>query len=304
LLLVAGGAGSPGPASAAVAGPVVAAAGDIACSPSDPSFNRGNGVPGACHMKATSDLVLGIRPATVLMLGDPQYNSGRLADFNASYALSWGRFKASTHPAIGNHEYGTSGAAGYFNYFGAAATPRQPSCRANCQAYYSFDVGSWHVAVLNTECTRVPGGCAAGSPQDVWLERDLAAHPNRCTLVMGHRPRWASNSAASTAFAPLVQDMYNAHVDIFLAGHSHTYERFAPQRPSGQRDDVSGIRQFVVGTGGAFFTGFSAILPNSQVHKSRIFGVLKLTLGAGGYDWAFVADPSTPFRDTGHGDCH
>ena len=121
---------------------------------------------------------------------------------------------------------------------------------------------------------------------------------------MGHRPRWASNSAASAAIGPLVDDMYNAGVDLFLAGHSHTYERFAPQAPTGQRDDVAGVRQFVVGTGGSFFTGFSTILPNSEVHKSRIFGVLKLTLHPGSYDWAFVADPSTPYSDSGSGSCH
>lgn len=233
LLVVGVTAKSPEPVPVASTAPVVAAAGDIACSPTDPNFNGGNGRPGKCHMKATSDLVLAMRPARVLMLGDAQYNSGRLADFNASYALSWGRFKASTHPAVGNHEYGTSGAAGYFSYFGDAATPREPGCRANCQGYYSFNIGNWHVAVLNTECTRVPGGCGAGSPQDRWLERDLAANPRFCTLVVGHKPRWASNSAASTAIAPLVEDMDNAGVDVFLAGHSHTYERFAPQRPVG-----------------------------------------------------------------------
>jgi hypothetical protein len=303
LLVIGVTAGLKGPAHAA-SGSVVAAAGDIACSPSDPNFNGGNGRPGKCHMKATSDLVLAMNPATVLMLGDGQYNSGSLADFKASYALSWGRLKSKTRPAVGNHEYGTSGASGYFSYFGDAATPRQPGCRSNCQGYYSFNVGSWHVAVLNTECSRVPGGCGSGSAQDRWLESDLTAHPNTCTLVMGHEPRWASNSAASSAIGPLVQDMYDAGVDLFLAGHSHTYERFAPQRPSGQRDDAKGVRQFVVGTGGSFFTGFSTILPNSQVHKSQVFGVLKLTLGSGGYDWSFVADPSTPFTDTGHGACH
>ena len=286
--------------------PVVAAAGDIACSPTDPNFNGGDGVPGFCHMKATSDLILGMNPGNVLMLGDAQYNSGRLADFMASYDPSWGRVKGITHPTVGNHEYGTSGAGGYFSYFGDAATPRQPGCRQNCEGYYSFDIATWHVAVINTECTRLNGGngCVVGSPQDQWLESDLAAHPNTCTLVMGHKPRWASNSSASAAIGPLVDDMYNAGVDLFLAGHSHTYERFALQAPTGQRDDVAGIRQFVVGTGGSFFTGFSTILPNSEVHKSRIFGVLKLTLHPGGYDWAYVADPSTPYSDSGSGSCH
>jgi hypothetical protein len=293
-----------GRAATVSSGTVVAAAGDIACSPSDPNFNGGLGRPGYCHMKATSDLILRMNPAAVLMLGDAQYNSGRLADFNASYDPSWGRFKSKTRPTVGNHEYGTSGAGGYFSYFGDAATPRQPGCRANCQGYSSFNIGSWHVAVLNTECDRGPGGCASGSPQDRWLEGDLAAHRTTCTLVIGHKPRWASNSAATTAIGPLVQDMYEAGVDVYLSGHSHTYERFAPQTPSGRRDDARGVRQFVVGTGGGFFTGFSTTKPNSEVRKSHVFGVMKLTLGQGGYDWSFVADPSTPFSDSGHGTCH
>jgi len=136
--------GDSAPTPLAAGDPVIAAAGDIACSPTDPNFNGGDGVPGLCHMKATSDLILGMNPGNVLMLGDAQYNSGRLADFTASYDPSWGRVKGITHPTVGNHEYGTSGAGGYFSYFGDAATPRQPGCRQNCEGYYSFDVATWY----------------------------------------------------------------------------------------------------------------------------------------------------------------
>jgi hypothetical protein len=286
--------------------PVVVAVGDVACTPSDPGFNGGLGTPGHCHMKATSDLAIGIAPASVFMLGDAQYNTGSLADFNASYAPSWGRLKPITRPAIGNHEYGSRGGGGHFTYFGNAGTPRQPGCVKDCEGWYSFDVGKWHVVVLNSECTKISGGtgCAVGSPQQRWLAADLAAHPAACTAVLQHRPRWSSNSFASADVAPLVDTMYAGGVDLLLAGHAHSYERFAPQNPSGARDDAHGIREIVVGTGGSFYSGFATVVPNSLVRKTNIFGVLKLTLRPTSYDWAFVADPETPFTDSGTGHCH
>ena len=171
--------------------------------------------------------------------------------------------------------------------------------------YYSFNIGSWHIAAINTECSRINNGtgCAVGSPQYNWLKADLAANPNQCTLVFGHRPRWSSNSFASADIAPLIDLMYNAHVDIYASGHSHSYERFSPQNPSGAADP-NGITQLVVGTGGSFYTGFGTILPNSQIHKSNIFGVMALTLHPGGWDYRYIADPSTPFSDSGSGTCH
>lgn len=286
--------------------PVVVAVGDVACAPSDPEFNDGLGTPGHCRMKTTSDLASQIAPTSVFMLGDAQYNSGSLADFDAGYARSWGRLKSITRPAIGNHEYGTRGGGGYFTYFGKAATPREPGCAKDCDGWYSFNVGEWHVVVLNSECTRISGGtgCAVGSPQQKWLAADLAAHPAKCTAVLQHRPRWSSNSFAYADVAPLVDTMYRGGVDLLLAGHAHSYERFAPQNPSGARDDANGIREIVVGTGGSFFSGFSTVMPNSLVRMSHVFGVLKLTLRPTSYDWTFVAAPETPFTDSGTGNCH
>jgi hypothetical protein len=278
----------------------------MACAPDDPNYNGGLGTPGKCHMKATSDLVLGIAPAAVLELADFQYNSGGLAAANASYDPTWGRFKSITHPAVGNHEYGTSGAGGYFTYFGNAATPLQPGCTKNCNGWYSLDIGSWHVVVLNSECTWISGGtgCAAGSPQQQWLDADLAAHPAACTAVIQHRPRWSSNSFASADTQPLIDTMYARKVDLLLTGHAHSYERFAPQNAAGARDDAAGIREIIVGTGGSFYTGFGTVAPNSEVRKPNIFGVLKLTFHSSSYDWSFVPDPATPFADSGTGTCH
>jgi Calcineurin-like phosphoesterase len=285
---------------------VVALAGDVACGTTEQYYNGGAGTVDKCRMKYTSDLILNMGPQRVFAMGDLQYNSGNLADFQVSYHNSWGRFKDITYPVVGNHEYGTSGAGGYFNYFGDAATPRQPGCRSSCEAYYSFNVGAWHIAVINGECTRINGGvgCAVDSPQYKWLDADLKANPTACTAVLTHKPRWSSSSFYNPDIAPLVDVMYANGVDLLLAGHAHSYERFAPQNPAGNADDASGIRQITVGTGGRDSQGFGTVIPNSVVRKNKIFGVLKLTLRATGYDWAYVPDPTTPFSDSGTGTCH
>ena len=184
--------------------PVVVAAGDIACSPADTSYNGGAGTATACHEKATSDLVLSLNPLAVITLGDEQYNSGKLTDFLTSYDPTWGRFKDITHPSIGNHEFGQTGASGYFNYFGDNATPLEPGCRSNCKAWYSYTVGNWRIITLNTECGTNNNNCVAGSEQDLWLQAELASAnaAGQCKLVTSHRPsgrRRASQRPTSTS---------------------------------------------------------------------------------------------------------
>jgi hypothetical protein len=297
-------ASASGPASV-----TVAVGGDVACGTTETYYNGGDGTATACRMKATSDLVLGMNAQRAFALGDLQYNSGSPTDFNISYANSWGRFKNITQPVVGNHEYGTSGAAGYFGYFGNAATPLQPGCVKSCQGYYSFDVPvdttHWHVVVINSECTRIDGGvgCAVGSPQYNWLANDLATHATLCTAVLSHRPRWSSNSFASPDIQPLVDLMSAKKVDLLLTGHAHSYERFAPQDASAQPDST-GITEIIVGTGGRDSQGFGTVVPNSLVRKNKIFGVMNLALTAGGYRYSFVPDPTTPFSDSGSGTCH
>ncbi|MDQ1734381.1 MAG: hypothetical protein QOH56_632, partial [Pseudonocardiales bacterium] len=285
---------------------VIVVGGDIACAVADPNYNGGNGIATACHMKKTASQIAGVNPAALLPLGDEQYNSGNLTDFRTSYAQSWGASSllTITHPAVGNHEYGTSGAGGYFQYFGKAATGGGSACSSGCGGYYSFDVGTWHLVAINTECTRINSGtgCATGSAQEQWLKADLGSHNNACTLVFGHRPRWSSNSFASADIAPLIADMYPT-VDIYASGHSHAYERFKPQNPSGAVDTSKGITQLVVGTGGSFYTGFGTVLANSVVHKSNLFGVLKLTLHSSSADYQFMPENST-FTDSGTVNCH
>lgn len=267
--------------------PVVAAAGDIACDPADVGYNGGAGATFVCMMPATARLLDQIHPDVVMALGDLQYENGTAAAFAASYDKTWGRWKAKTRPAVGNHEFQTKGATGYFAYWGAAAG-------APGKGWYSYDVGTWHVVVLNANCGIV--GCGAGSEQEQWLRADLAAHPAVCTLAYWHQPRYSSglhgDDPATEAFWV---DLAAAHADLVLDGHDHDYERFAPQR---------GIRQFTVGTGGRSLYLFRATPdPGSEVRNATTFGVLQLTLHPTGYDWRFVGVPGSSFTDSGTGDC-
>jgi hypothetical protein len=286
--------------------PVIAAAGDIACDPDSRNFNEGEGKPETCRQQYTSDLLVDAGLAAVLPLGDVQYFCGGYGAFLRSYHPSWGRVKSISYPVVGNHEYLTyggtgctednEGAAGYFDYFGESAG--DPA-----QGYYSYDIGAWHLIALNSNCGDA-GGCDYGSPQMNWLVKDLAAHPNLCTLAYWHIPLFSSGGRTSDNTKPLWQTLYEADVDVILTGHDHIYERFAPQTPEGTLDQVRGIRQFVVGTGGSNHTRLESIAANSEVRNTDTFGVLKLTLRPTRYDWQFVPETGKTFTDSGSETCH
>ncbi len=258
------------------ADPVVAAAGDICSSPTD--------------CAPTAKLLDAVAPTRVLTLGDNAYPDGTSSDYAGYYAPNWGRFKAKTSPTPGNHDYHTAGGAGYFAYFGAQAPG----------AYYSYDLGAWHLISLNGEI-----GIAAGSVQETWLKNDLAAHPTRCTLAYWHEPRFSSGAehGSNSSFGPFWRDLYAAGADLVLNGHDHEYERFAPQNPSGSAD-ANGIREFVVGTGGASHYTFARPIANSEIRDNTSYGVLKLTLHPTSYDWQFLPINGASFTDSGTTNCH
>ena len=249
--------------------------------------------------EATANVLAGIS-GTVFTLGDNAYPNGSTSDYDTCYDPSWGRAKPRTMPSPGNHEYQTANAAGYFQYFGSAAG--DPT-----KGYYSYNLGDWHIIVLNSNSSCTTISCAAGSAQEQWLRADLAANTKACTLAYWHHPRF--NSGAShgnnTAVAPFWNALYQFGAEIILNGHEHVYERFGPQAPNATADATNGIRQFTVGTGGTGHYSFKATPePNSQVRNATTFGVLKLTLKPGGYDWQFVPVAGSSFTDSGSGTCH
>jgi acid phosphatase type 7 len=242
--------------------------------------------------------LLGRIPGTVFTLGDNVYPEGTRKQFRDCYNPTWGKYKKRTRPSLGDQDYKTSGAKPYFDYFGWRAG--KPS-----RGYYSYDLGSWHIVALNSNCKEV-GGCDWRSAQGRWLRRDLAQHPVRCTLAYFHHPLYASGTGYdSPKVKPFWYMLYNHHADVILNGNTHRYERFARITPSGARSSARGIRQFIVGTGGA--PGGSQKGPDEprvQAKKVDAPGVLKLGLGSGFYHWRFVPVAGRNYTDSGRARCH
>ena len=277
---------SPDP-SIPIPGPVVfAGAGDIA-------IEGGNS-------EATAKLLDTIG-GDVFALGDIAYPNGTREDFRGPFDRTWGRHVGRMHPAPGNHEYNTPGAAGYFGYFGGIAGP--PGL-----GYYSFNLGAWHVISLNSNAQERGSGVdvSPNSPQGQWLQADLNLHPAKCTLAFWHHPLFSSGqNRPSPWMRELFRVLWNANADVVLTGHDHLYERFGPQTADGAPDPVRGIRQFVVGTGGVPANyQFVTSQPNSEQRIRMENGVLKLTLLADSYQWEFITTPNGSVRDSGQATCH
>lgn len=240
----------------------------------------------------TAALVTSISPQMVLTLGDSVYESGTASEFNTYYDPTWGQFKSITHPVPGNHEYVTSGASGYFNYFGSQAG--DPT-----KGYYSFNQSGWHFIALNSEIST-----STGSAQEKWLRADLAANPTTCTLAYWHKPRFSSGTqhGSDITKTPLYQALYDYRADVILNGHEHNYERFAPQDANGVTTS-QGVREFVVGTGGKSHYTLGTPIANSLIRDSSSYGVLKLILNPTSYSWQFVPVSGQTFTDSGTSAC-
>src|SRR5213082_1645167 len=240
-------------------------------------------------------------PGTVFALGDNAMPGGTPTKYQNCYGPSWGRHLSRTRPVPGNHEYDSSAtAAGYFGYFGAAAG--DPA-----NGYYSYDLGAWHIIVLNSASAFV--ATSAGSPQEQWLKADLAATTQLCMLAMWHRPRFYSNTDTvfypTDAVKPFWNDLYAAGADLILNAHSRDYERFAPQTPDGAADSARGIREIIIGTGGEGLDEPNTNrIANSEVNISQVYGVLQLTLANGSYTWRFVPVAGQTASDAGSAACH
>lgn len=242
--------------------------------------------------EATARLLDSLPTATIFTAGDNAYGEGTAKEFQECYGSSWGRHKARTRPSPGNHDYYTLNGAAYYEYFGANAG--DPT-----KGYYSYDLGDWHIIALNSN---VP--MAAGSPQEQWLRADLKASGRRCSLAYWHHARFSSASHGNDPETQaLWQALYDGGAEVVVVGHDHSYERFAPQDGAGKADSVRGVREFVVGTGGATRYSLGTRQPNSEAFDVSSPGIVKFTLEANGYRWEFVPTSGT-FRDSGVGSCH
>jgi len=264
---------------------VLAGAGDIAY--------------GGSEDEATAKLLDALNPDGVFTAGDNAYDSGSASEFQSYYAPTWGRHKAKTRPAPGNHDYRSANASGYFDYFGAVAG--DPA-----KGYYSYEAGAWHVVVINTSgegaCAKI--ACGAGSAQEQWLRADLAASTKQCTVAYWHHPRYSiGQHGNNTGTQALWQALYDYGVELLLTGHDHNYQRWKPMNGAGAVDSARGLRNFVVGTGGknAYTLGSN---PNVDAAQTGTPGVLKLTLHAGSYDWLFLPIAGKTYTDSGSGTCH
>jgi hypothetical protein len=241
--------------------------------------------------------LLGKTRGTVFTLGDYAYPDGTRAQFRNCYGPTWGKYKKRTKPTAGNHDYNTPGAKPYFRYFGARVG--KPG-----RGYYSYERGSWHIIALNSNCEEV--ACGADSRQGRWLRRDLRKHRAKCTLAYFHHPLRASGRGYDSPerVRRFWTILNKRDADVILSGHAHRYERYAPMTPRGKRSD-RGIRQFIVGTGGA--PGGAQKGPNDprmQVKKIGTPGVLKLRLKSGSYRWRFVPAAGRTYTDSGKDRCH
>jgi len=285
------------PGSSLTASPSVSPSPDPTPTEPPPATLVGAGDIALCSTEmdeATAALLDGIT-GTVFTAGDNAYGSGTAEQFADCYGPSWGRHLARTLPSAGNHDHLTKDLAGYFGYFGSRAG-------AAGQSWYSTDLGAWHVIVLDSECDKV-GGCGLDSPQGKWLVQDLADSTARCTVAIWHHPRFSSGFHGNDKDVdPFWRALYAAGVDVVLNGHDHDYERFAPQDPDANATP-DGIRQFVVGTGGASLRNFEQTAANSLVRSAIAYGVIKLVLHQAAYDWQFISVDGS-FTDAGSATCH
>ncbi len=269
----------------------VVAAGNIACGLNDPNYNTGKGANGQCAQLATSNIAVALHPDYVIGLGNYQFEMPTAQAYTKVYGPSWGRLRTITYPAIGNQEYKVHAANTFRTYF----VGRVPAD----QSYWSYDLGSWHIVMLDSNCTTVMGGCLQNSPQQVWLAHDLATHPNKCVMAVWHHARWSNGIAGrDERTRDLYKTLYNYNADVVLSSHDFDYERFTPLNPTAGSDPKRGVVQFVAGAGGQ--AHYVPTLGNAPWRAKRApiksafadfthQGVLELALNRASYSWKYYA---------------
>jgi hypothetical protein len=287
---------TPTPTTTPGDGVTIAAVGDIACTPSSSSYNNGFGTSTLCRHKYVADLMQTRDVTNFLALGDLQYEDGTLSDFNTSYDKWYAPYYDITRPAPGNHEYRTTNASGYYNYFASKNYAQSPG-------YYSYDVGNWHLVALNSNCTKI-GGCGTTKPQGQWLKADLAASNKECTIAYWHHPRFNSGEHGGVGNMTWAWNMmYAENGEIILNGHEHSYQRFQPLDSSGNVDYNRGIVEFVSGAGGKNHYSGGSTNSRSAFRNTIEYGMLFLTLNDGSADYEWVTENGVT-KDSGTITCH
>lgn len=249
----------------------------------------GAGDMGTCastNDEATARLLDSL-PGTIFTAGDNDYRDATPEPtYGVCFDSTWGRHKWRVRPAAGDDD----SLSGYFSYFGAAAH--------GPKGYYSYDLWTWHVIVLNS-------AVAVDSGAVQWLRADLAAHAALCTVAISHRPLFSSgNSGNSPGQAVYFQPLDDAGAELILDGNDHDYERFAAQQADATADP-DGLVEIVVGTGGKSHGRINLPLAaNSVIQNADTYGVLRLVLHATSYDWQFIPVAGKTFTDAGSGSCH
>ena len=269
-------------------------AGDIACNAARRAL-YGIGPAGIqCGETSTAALITSLAPDGVIALGDLQYEAAGYSDLTSFYGTTWGAFKNITYPVRGNHEYITSGAAGYVEYFGEMS----PS-------YWTTDAGGWRIIAVDSWCQgQLYSGCAADAAQSQWLARELqrARTDGKCAAVMMHHPFVSSGKFATPSVRHLWEASVTNGADLVMTAHDHHYERFGPLDATGA-PAVNGTPMIITGLGGAQVYPLDAPVPGSQYMLNSDHGVVQLTLTPTSFSWGFVSAVDNLTYDAGTASC-
>jgi hypothetical protein len=254
----------------------------------------GDGASGQTASDAVVGEIESWNPNLFLYTGDV-YEKGTSTEFYNWYGqegVRFGKFKSITNPVVGNHEYENGVAPGYFGYWSSVPD------------YYSYDAGGWHFIALNSNSQLDEFG--PGTQQYQWLQSDLAAHPDGCTLSYFHHPVVSVGPQGSTpAMLPMWQLMVDSGVDVVVTGHDHQYQRWhALDRDLQVAPD--GVTHFVAGGGGHGVQ--STVTTDSRVAAiadttADGFGALRLELSGGSALYSYV-NPGGAVRDSGVVQCN
>lgn len=277
----------------------VVAVGDLACDTKSPTTEN------QCHQATVMQSIRAENPEKILLLGDLQYETGSERDFGLVFGPQWGDLKDRSISTPGNHEYYTPLAKGYFNYWNGDAST-SPQAGDTDKGYFSVSLGNWQVISLNSNCKYV--ACDLGSNQTAWAQQTLADSTAQCTLAMWHHPKFTSGGHADevstqAAVEPFWEILEKNGADIILNGHDHVYERFARQHLDERKDNIRGIREFVVGTGGKNLYERKTTLKNEEKFINNDFGYLVLELFDKSYSWQFKSEDGRVL-DQGTSSCH